>query len=275
MKTLKNFLLIISVTLLPFCGITLADDCFDTVIDKDGKTLYIDPNDKYSVFEDREKLISIYWNNIDCSGNKKTYSSDEYIDLMFNDLYKNYWEERSSQSTGTTIIEIILSILGFVAMRRIFDKAWKPWINAIIPIYNLYELSDIAWLSWFFKKALICLVLWIIIRIFIPIIGIVLIWIFVIFLYIVNYNVARNFWWSVFSSILYVVFNPVAILFLAFWNNKYYVTEQKNSIQNELSKKELEDLVNQWIKDSEQIENDVNYSDTQHEEIKIKYPENN
>ena len=64
MKQIKKLLLILGLILIPLCGMVLADDCFDTVIDKDGKTLYIDPNDKYSVFEDREKLVSIYWNEL-------------------------------------------------------------------------------------------------------------------------------------------------------------------------------------------------------------------
>ena len=46
--------------IIPFCGMALADDCFDTVIAENGEILYIDPNDKYGVFDDREKLVSIY-----------------------------------------------------------------------------------------------------------------------------------------------------------------------------------------------------------------------
>ena len=199
------------------------------------------------------------------------------MDLIFDDIQKSYWKEKSTQGTGTTIIEIIWSIIGCVAMWRIFDKAWKPWINAIIPIYNLYELSDIAWLSWLFKKAFISLIAWIIMCFVVPIIGLILVWIFIIFIYVVNYNVARNFWRSVISSILYVIFNPIAILFLAFWKDKYYITEQKDKFQNEIMKKELENLVAQGINDKDDIKQDMwnNNEQTNHnspnEEIKIKY----
>jgi hypothetical protein len=199
------------------------------------------------------------------------------MDLLFEDISENYWKNKSTQSTWTTVIEIILSIIGCVAMWRIFDKAWKSWIGAIIPIYNLYELSDIAGLSWLFKKSFISLIAWIILCFFIPIIGVILIWIFIIYIYVVNYNVARNFWRSVFSSILYVIFNPIAILILAFWNYEYYMTEQKNKIQDQMMKRELENLVLQWINDKDSINQNmwnnngqVN-TDSQNDEVKIKY----
>ena len=111
----------------------------------------------------------------------------------------------------------------------------------------------------------------------VPIIGLILVWIFIIFIYVVNYNVARNFWRSVISSILYVIFNPIAILFLAFWKDKYYITEQKDKFQNEIMKKELENLVAQGINDKDDIKQDMwnNNEQTNHnspnEEIKIKY----
>lgn len=277
MKQLKKILLMFGLIIIPLCGMVLADDCFDTVIDENGKTFYIDPKDKYSVFEDREKLVSIYGDKLECSNSKKVYSSDEYMNLLFDDISENYWKNKSTQSTWTKVIEIIISILGCVAMWIIFDKAWKSWIGAIIPIYNLYELSDIAGLSWLFKKAFISLIAWIILCFFIPVIGLILIWIFVIYMYVVNYNVARNFWRSVFSSILYVIFNPIAILILAFWNYEYYMTEQKNKIQDQIMKKELENLVLQWINDKDSIEQNMWNNNgqvnpnSQNDEIKIKY----
>ncbi|MBR4633944.1 hypothetical protein IKO50_03150 [bacterium] len=47
------------VTLIPLCTIVMADDCFDTIVNED-KVVYIDPFDKYSFFEDREALFTIY-----------------------------------------------------------------------------------------------------------------------------------------------------------------------------------------------------------------------
>lgn len=282
MRQIKKLLLASTVLLVSLFGITLADDCFDTVIDESGKTLYIDPNSKYSVFEDREKLVSIYWNKLECSGNKKVYSHDEYMNLIFSNANESYWKEESTQNLLVTIIEIISSILWCIAMRRIFNKAWKSWIGVIIPIYNLYEMSDIAWLSWLFKKTFISLVIWIFVYFFVPILGMLLVLIFVIYMYIVNYNIARNFWWSVISSVLYVIFNPIGVLILGFWNYEYYITKQKNKINDEIMKKELENLVKQWIKDKEdtpqnslKTNKQVNFNNTQNEKIEIKYPDPN
>jgi len=285
MKQIKNLLLIFSLLIIPLFGISLADNCFDTVVGKDGKTLYIDPNSKYSVFENREKLISIYWNRLECSGNKKVYSYDEYMNLIFSNTNDNYGKEKSSQNTSVTIIEILSSVLGCIALWRIFNKAWKSWIGSIIPIYNLYEMSDIAWLSWLFKKAFFCLIIWIFVCFFVPILWMILVAVFIIYMYIVNYNIARNFWWSVISSVLYVIFNPIGILILAFWDYQYYTTKQKNNLYNKIMEKELENLVSQWIKDNEEKKNTLqstlnvntqtNGNNIQNEKVEIKYPDPN
>ena len=49
---------------------------------------------------------------------------------------------------------------------------------------------------------------------------------------------ARNFGRSTIASLLYVIFNPIAILILAFWNDKYYLEEQKEKIK-EINRKVL------------------------------------
>ena len=272
---MKKVLLLIAITLIPLFGIALADDCFDTVIDKDGKVFYIDPSDEYSFFEDREKLVSIYWDKVKCDGGKKLYSSEEYIDKMYNDMYKQMQKKEESSWTKS-LIELIMGILWCVAMWKIFVKAWKSGISAIIPIYNFYELSDIAWLQWLFWKAFLCLVAWMLVYFFIPVLWFLLIAIFGIYGVLVNFNVARNFWWSIIASILYVIFNPIAMLILAFWNDEYYITQQKNRIQDEMVKRELENLANQWVKEQEEITektlNTTKQTNTniQNEEIKIK-----
>jgi len=277
MKLIKRFLWIMALALIPLSGMALADDCFDTVIDTDGTIFYIDPNDKYSVFEERDQLVSIYWNRLECSGNKKVYTSEEYLDFIFDNLYSEAYKDKND-SSAKAIIELIMLILSWVAMWKIFVKAWKPGIYSLIPIYNIYHLSDIAWLSWLFNKALICLIAWILVYFFIPMLGMILIILFWIFVCIVNYNVARNFGWSAFACVLYVVFNSIAMLILAFWNDKYYMVEQKEKIEDEIRKRELENLVNQWIKGKENmgqnvwnINKDTNYyNNPQKEEIKLR-----
>jgi len=274
-------LLITIITLFSLCGITLADDCFNTVIDRiTGEEFYIDPFDISRVYRHKENLFYDYWDRIQCLWETRVFSEDEY-DYMVNSIQ----EKNKESSSSKPLIELIISILYLIALRKIFVKAWKTGYHSLIPIYNFYEMSDIAWLAWLFKKAFWCLLIWlwmIFVSLFIfpitlfPQIWLILIWIFWVFMYIVNYNIARNFWWSVISSILYVIFNPIAVLILGFWKDKYYVTEQTNNIKNEIKKRELENLATQWIRNEysplENIWNDNEELNLQNDEIKIKYP---
>lgn len=238
MKLIKYLLWALAIVIIPLSTIVVGDDCFDTVIDKDWKVYYIDPSDEYSIFEDRESLVRIYWDKIKCNWDKKVYSSEEYTNKIYNDLYKQMQKQEKGSSWISTLIELILSILWCVAMRKIFVKAWKPGINSIIPIYNFYELTDIAWLQWMFSKAFLCWLIWVILYFFVPILWIILILLCALYWCFVNFYVARNFGRSTIASLLYVVFNPIAILILAFWNDKYYLVEQKEKIK-EINRKVL------------------------------------
>ncbi len=59
-----------------------------------------------------------------------------------------------------------------------------------------------------------------------------------------DYYVAKNFWWSTIASILYVIFNPIAMIILAFWNYEYNDLKlvQKEEIR-EIAKKIQNDEV--------------------------------
>ena len=236
MKLIKLLLRTFAITIIPLYAIAMADNCYDTVVDKDWKVYYIDPNNEYNISEDKEKLNNIYWDKIKCNWGKKVYSSEEYTNKILENLHNSAQSQEKNSSWGNPLIELILSILWVVAMRKIFVKAWKPGINSIIPIYNFYELSDIAWLSWMFSKVLLCGLAWIILYFFIPLLWIILIILCAIYGVMVDFCVARNFWWSTFASILYIIFNPIAILILAFWNDEYYVKWQKEEIK-EIAKK--------------------------------------
>src|SRR5215470_14508882 len=48
------------------------------------------------------------------------------------------------QGTGTTVVEIALLVLLFAGMWKVFQKAGKPGWAAIIPIYNIIILLQIA-----------------------------------------------------------------------------------------------------------------------------------
>lgn len=155
-----------------------------------------------------------------------------------------------------------MTIVWCVSTRKIFVKAWKPGINALIPIYDFYEMADIAWLSWLSNKWIWCGILWFLMMFiwlflypiaYFPQIWFILVCIFVIFMCIVNYNIAKNFWWSTIASILYVVFNPVAILILAFWNDKYYLTGQKERLKEISRKAQMDEFVGNKYEDDNDI----------------------
>ncbi len=293
MKLLKILLWAVAIAIIPICTIVMADDCFDTIIDN-GEVYYVDPFDKYSFSKDKEILLNIYWDKIKCNGEKKTYTKEEYIDkissdLISSDLLKDD-QRQEKDSWVNPFIELIMLILCCVATRKIFAKAWKPGINSIIPIYSLYEMSDIAGLSWLFKKAVRCLIIWfvmIFISLFVmpialfPQIWFVLICIFWVYMCAVNFYIARNFWWSTIASILYVIFNPVAVLILGFWNDKYYQVEQKEKMKEMAKKAQLEEdfaqrvwenvdsMVN-WMDDNLSV-NAWSENNSQPEEDPIKY----
>ena len=280
MKLIKFLLWMLAVAIIPLCTVVMADDCFDTVIDENGKVYYIDPFDKWSVFEKKESLIGIYWDEIKCTWEKKVYTENEYFNEIYDNLQKQSQLQGKKSGWWSSFIELVMLILWCVAMRKIFVKAWKPGINSIIPIYSFYEMSDIAWLSWLFKKAVRCLIVWflmIFITLFVmpialfPQIWMILICIFWLYMCAVNFYMARNFWWSTIASILYVIFNPIAILVLAFWNDKYYLTEQKEKVKEINRKMQIEEgfSTNSW-------ENKMTPSDWINEDMNIdSLPENN
>lgn len=229
MKFIKFLLWVIVIALIPF--ISLADNCFDTVVDDEWNIYYVDPFNKWKLYIKRENLISIYWDKIDCSWNKKVYSDKEYLEDVYGDVYNKYKRWGRERSSTEAIIELIMWILSCVAMWRIFTKAWKSGVYSLIPIYNFYILSDIAWLSRLFTKAVVCFILWLLVYFFVPILWFILLCVFWIFGLVVNFNVARNFGRSTMASVLYVIFNPIAMLILAFGNDKYYMTEQQEKIK--------------------------------------------
>jgi hypothetical protein len=244
MKLTKILLWIAAVALIPLCTIVMADDCFDTVVDKDENVYYIDPFDEWRVAINRETLLSEYGDKIKCTGEKKVYTSEEYMDKVYGDLRKDAQRQQSYSSWGNALLELVIFILWIVAMRKIFVKAWKPGIYSIIPIYNFYELTDIAWLQGMFWKVLLCWLVWIGLCFFMPILWMILIFICVIYGAVVDYYVAKNFWWSTIASILYVIFNPIAMIILAFWNYEYNDLKwvQKEEIR-EIAKKIQNDEV--------------------------------
>jgi len=274
MKFIKFLLWVISLAIIPLCALVMADDCFDTVVRWDGKIFYIDPFDETRNFTNKNSLLSAYWDKIKCKDETIVYSKEEYLDI----IYSNQLQRQKKESLIEAIIELIMWILSCVAMWKIFTKAWKSGIYSLIPIYNFYVLSDIAGLSRLFSKAVICLIAWIILYFFIPILWLLLLCAFWIFGLCVNFNVARNFGRSTISSVLYVIFNPIAMLILAFWKDKYYVTEQQenlkamkaklNAMDTEYTDTGLDTTV--WVNTQPKNNLQKNSVET---EVSIKYPD--
>lgn len=97
---------------------------------------------------------------------------------------------------------------------------------------------------------------------------------------IVNYNIAKNFWWSTLASILYVLFNPIAVLILAFWNDKYYLADQKEKKKKLSMKAQMDealddtymedyDITTEWV--NENLNSNGQENNSQPEEDPIKY----
>ena len=287
MKLVKSLFWFLSITIFLFFVFALADDCFDTVIDRDWNVYYIDPFDEWSITEDKKALLSIYWDEIKCTGEKKVYSEAEYLEKLMYELNNWYRQEKKSSLSESIIelttwvfsllIEIFMAVVSIVAMRKIFVKAWKPGINSIIPIYNFYELSDIAWLQWMFWKAVLCWFGWIVLLLFVPFLWIILVLLSSFYGVMVNFYVAKNFWWSTFASILYVLFNPVAMLILAFWNDKYFLEEHREKMK--AMKEKMNDIDNNYNNyNNNKIEwfnNELNNWQISNSapEISIKYPD--
>ena len=288
MKLIISLCWLFAIITFSFFAFVFADDCFDTVIDRDWNVYYVDPFNIWRVTMDKKALVSEYWDEIRCTGEKKIYSEAEYMENLLFEL--NYWHVQNKHSSFlwsileltswvfSLIIELIMLILSLVAMRKIFVKAWKPGINSIIPIYNFYELSDIAWLQWMFWKAFLCWLGWIVLSLFVPLLWVILVLLSSFYGVMVNFYVARNFWWSTFASILYVIFNPIAMLILAFWNDKYFLEEHREKMK--AMKAKMNEIDNNYNKNNDknelfeselsnwQIDNSVS-------EISIKYPDTN
>ena len=123
------------------------------------------------------------------------------------------------------IICVILRILGIVALWKAFSRAWEGGWKAIIPIYNTYIMYKLAGMKNWFWYIILIAVAFAIASACLPdyeeiltyiseaICGIISI--------VATFLFARKYTWGVFASILFVLFNPICILFLGFGNYPY------------------------------------------------------
>lgn len=123
------------------------------------------------------------------------------------------------------IISIILRILGIIALWKAFNRAWEGGWKAIIPIYNTYIMYKLAGMKKWFWYIILIAVVFAIVSACLPdyeeiityiseaICGIISI--------VATFKFARKYTWGVFASILFVLFNPICMLFLGFGNYPY------------------------------------------------------
>ncbi len=57
----------------------------------------------------------------------------------------SYLSSMAEASPGAMFLSLALTVLGVIAMWKIFEKAGEPGWAAIIPFYNLYVLFKITW----------------------------------------------------------------------------------------------------------------------------------
>ena len=123
------------------------------------------------------------------------------------------------------IVGLILRILRIIALWKAFERAGEPGWKALIPVYCSYIKYKLAWMkNWFWYCLLIALVIWVI-AVCIPDqqelitnIG----WLITSVIYIVMlFKFARKYGWGVFASVLFVIFYPICVLVLGFWNYPY------------------------------------------------------
>lgn len=125
-------------------------------------------------------------------------------------------------------MERIISVLSFLWNWAVFSKAGRTWWHSIVPLYNIYVLFDIAGMANISFLFFFALFIWVFV-LFVwwnsnewTLFWFALFWICYIFIGVANYKVARRFWWWIFTSILYALFNPIAVFILGFWPYSYW-----------------------------------------------------
>ena len=76
--------------------------------------------------------------------------------MLLEQAVSEYSAQVAASSPAVTGVGLVASVLGIIAMWKIFTKAGEPGWAAIIPFYNAYTLFKITWGSgWKFLLLLI------------------------------------------------------------------------------------------------------------------------
>ena len=128
------------------------------------------------------------------------------------------------------IIGFVLRILRIIALWKAFERAGEEWWKALIPVYCTYIQFKLAWMKkWFWCTLIIAVLVWII-AVFTPSYQEVLSGLIVLITWIIRivmlFVFARKYGWSVFASVLFVIFYPICVLILGLWDYKYEGEEE-------------------------------------------------
>lgn len=125
---------------------------------------------------------------------------------------------------------IFISLI--IAVCKIFTKAWESRWKAIIPIYNIFVLWNIAWLRKYLWILEVCCLLYVLSglldsvpnydRIVDLVVGIVFA--------IMNFSLAKKFWWWTLWRIVSIFFPIVCYFVLWFGNYQYQWKNEKETI---------------------------------------------
>lgn len=132
------------------------------------------------------------------------YGYEDYID------YADYAEESVGIFAGLAagfgamwFFSIVIMLISIISMWKIFNKAGKPGVAAIVPIWNIIVLLEVAGLEW-----------WYMLLMLIPIVNIII-------LFKVYIDLAHNFGKSTGFGILTVFFSVICMPILAFGDARY------------------------------------------------------
>jgi hypothetical protein len=138
-----------------------------------------------------------------------------------NDIKRNLW--MAAWIWVLHIVELVLLILMIIALCKIFIKAWRKRWEAIIPLYNviiLWEISGLKKCVWVLGLLLILYILsWFLdsIPFFEDMVDLFAAAAFA----VMNFSLARKFWWWTVWSIMCVLFSWICYLILWFWKAEY------------------------------------------------------
>ena len=127
------------------------------------------------------------------------------------------------------IIAFFIAII--IGLWNLFKKAWRKGWESIIPFYNFFVLWNIAWLEKYVRAPAIVLIWWFVswldvIPYFDSIYEIFSTAVFA----IMNFFVAKKFWWWTLGSILCIFFSWICYMIIWFWNSVYQLEASKEWI---------------------------------------------